>query len=75
MKIKKTKSRIFDSAYFRYVMASNNVDTQYLANLLDVSRNHMDKKIKRGIFDIDEAKVLMDLFGSSFDEIFKFKGE
>lgn len=75
MKLKKNKSRVFDSAYFRYVMASTKIDTQYLANLLGVSRNHMDKKIKYGIFDIDEAKTLMDLFGNTFDEVFKFKGE
>lgn len=75
MKLKKTKSKVFDSAYFRYVMASSKVDTLYLANLLEVSRNHMDKKIKKGIFDIDEARILMDLFELQFNEIFKFKGE
>lgn len=75
MKLKKNKSMVFDSDYFRYVMASNKVTTQHLSYLLEVSRNHMDKKIKKGIFDIDEARILIELFRLSFDEVFKFKGE
>ncbi|RPJ79836.1 MAG: hypothetical protein EHM20_00155 [Alphaproteobacteria bacterium] len=70
-----------DSEYFRHLMkgapftgkeTNIKLKTEDLAKILGVSRPQMDSKIKKGSFDIYDAKVLEDVFKRPFDEIFKF---
>lgn len=60
-----------DHLYFRYIMKDKGHDPRSLAKLLGVCKDQMNRKIKNGIFNLDEIRKILALFGMSFEDVFK----